>query len=129
SGSRYHVTAYGIWGYAVMSSPTARDAVDLGLRYLNLTYAFSRFDIEERADRVCMFFDDSGIPEPAQRALVERDLSAVFHMWSELLGEPPPIIGLALRTELCGALRGAVRSAPGVQCRAHGVGVRALTIR
>jgi AraC-like DNA-binding protein len=97
SGSRYHVTAYGIWGYAVMSSPTARDAVDLGLRYLNLTYAFSRFDIEERADRVCMFFDDSGIPEPAQRALVERDLSAVFHIWAELLGEPPPIIGLALR--------------------------------
>ena len=46
SGSRYHVTAYGIWGYAVMSSPTVRDALDLGLRYLNLTYAFSRYEIE-----------------------------------------------------------------------------------
>ena len=28
-GSRYHVTAYGIWGYAVMSSPTVRDAVSI----------------------------------------------------------------------------------------------------
>jgi AraC-like DNA-binding protein len=97
SGSRYHVTAYGIWGYAVMSSPTVRDAAELGLRYLNLTYAFSRFVTEERAGRLCAIVDDSGIPEPARRVLVERDLSAVFHMWTELLGEPPPIVGLELR--------------------------------
>ena len=97
SGSRYHVTAYGIWGYAVMSSPTVRDALDLGLRYLNLTYAFSRYEIEESAGRLCMILDDSGIPQPARRTLVERDLSAVFHMWGQLLGEPPPLVGLELR--------------------------------
>jgi AraC-like DNA-binding protein len=99
SGSRYHVTAYGIWGYAVMSSPTVRDAVELGLRYLNLTYAFSKFEIEEAGARVFMVLDDEGIPEPARRALVERDLSAVHHMWGQLLGEPPPIVGLRLRYE------------------------------
>jgi AraC-like DNA-binding protein len=57
SGRRYHVTAYGIWGYAVMSSPTVVDALELGL----------------------------------------RDLSAIFHMWGQLLGEPPPLLALRLR--------------------------------
>jgi AraC-like DNA-binding protein len=99
SGTRYHVTAYGIWGYAVMSSRTVRDAVELGLRYLNLTYAFSRFEVEEAGGRVFMVLEDEGIPGPARRALVERDLSAVYHMCSELLGEAPPLIGLRLRFE------------------------------
>jgi hypothetical protein len=103
-----------------MSSPTVRDAAELGLRYLNLTYAFSRFVTEERAGRLCAIVDDSGIPEPARRVLVERDLSAVFHMWTELLGEPPPIVGLELR---------AVRRPPGVQCKTHRNGVRALIVR
>lgn len=97
SGRRYHVTAYGIWGYAVMSSPTVRDAAELGLRYLNLTYAFSKFEIQELPGRLRMWIDDSEIPGPARRVLVERDISAVFHMWAELLGERPPITGLELR--------------------------------
>jgi AraC-like DNA-binding protein len=99
SGTRYHLTAYGIWGYAVMSSQTVRDAVELGLRYLNLTYAFSRFDVEEDEGRVLMVLDDEGIPGPARRALVERDLSAVYHMCCQLLGEAPPLVGLELRFE------------------------------
>lgn len=99
SGSRYHVTAYGIWGYAVMSSPTVRDAVELGLRYLNLTYAFSRFALEQAGGRMFLVLDDEGIPDPARRALVERDLSAVHHMWGQLLGEAPPLIGVQLRFE------------------------------
>ena len=97
SGSRYHVTAYGIWGFAVMSSPTVRDALGLGLRYLNLTYAFSQVAIEESAGRLFLILDDTDIPEPARRALVERDLSAIFHMWAQLLGKPLPLVGLELR--------------------------------
>lgn len=99
SGSRYHVTAYGIWGYAVMSSPTVRDAIELGLRYLHLTYAFSKFEIEEAGGRVLMILHDEGIPEPARRALIERDLAAVHHMWGQLLGERPPLVGVQLRFE------------------------------
>ena len=96
SGSRYHVTAYGIWGYAVMSSPTVRDAVELGLQYLNLTYAFSQFEIDEAGGRFLLVLDDEGIPDPARRVLVERDLSAIHHMWGQLLGEAPPLIGVEL---------------------------------
>ena len=92
SGSQYHLPAYGIWGYALMSSPTVRDAVELGLRCVHLTYAFSKFEIAELPDRLRMWVDYGDIPGPARRVLVERDISAVFHMWEELLGEGPRLM-------------------------------------
>ena len=40
-GSRYHLNSYGIMGYALLSSSTLRKALEVGLRYLGLSYAFS----------------------------------------------------------------------------------------
>ncbi|MFN7505158.1 MAG: AraC family transcriptional regulator ligand-binding domain-containing protein, partial [Limnobacter sp.] len=45
AGSEYHLTTYGIWGYALITSPTFRQAVELGLRYLDLTFAFSKIEL------------------------------------------------------------------------------------
>ena len=36
-GSRYHLTSYGIMGYALLASSTPRKAIELGLRFLDLT--------------------------------------------------------------------------------------------
>jgi len=33
AGIKYHLTTYGIWGFAMISSPTWRSAIDIGLRY------------------------------------------------------------------------------------------------
>jgi hypothetical protein len=38
AGVRYRLTAYGIWGFALISSPTLRSAIDVGLRYIDLTF-------------------------------------------------------------------------------------------
>ncbi|MGB2338195.1 MAG: AraC family transcriptional regulator ligand-binding domain-containing protein, partial [Alcanivorax sp.] len=38
-GQRYHLSSYGVWGFALLSSPTFRQAVELGVRYLDLTFA------------------------------------------------------------------------------------------
>jgi Arabinose-binding domain of AraC transcription regulator, N-term len=40
AGSRYHLTAHGIWGLALVASPNLRQRDQLGLRYLDLTFAF-----------------------------------------------------------------------------------------
>jgi len=45
AGAEYHLTTYGIWGYALITSPTFRQAVELGLRYLDLTFAFSKVEL------------------------------------------------------------------------------------
>ncbi|MGK0444921.1 MAG: hypothetical protein ACJA1U_001858, partial [Bermanella sp.] len=49
-GSRYQLTSYGLWGYALLASPSLRKAVDLGLRYLDLTYAFCHIELQQSAD-------------------------------------------------------------------------------
>src|SRR5690554_2045283 len=40
AGQRYHLTSYGIWGFGLVSSPSLRSAVELGISYLDLTFAF-----------------------------------------------------------------------------------------
>ena len=51
AGLRYQLTTYGIWGYALLSSQSFRQAADLGLRYLDLTFAFNRISLREDADQ------------------------------------------------------------------------------
>src|ERR1051325_6646946 len=42
AGQRYHVTTHGMWGFAMMSSTTPRSAVDVSMRYSELSYSFNR---------------------------------------------------------------------------------------
>ena len=47
AGARYHLTTYGIWGFTLISSPTLRSAIDVGLHYLDLTFTFTRIDMHD----------------------------------------------------------------------------------
>ena len=51
-GQRYHFSAYGVWGYGLIASASARDALALALRFLPLTYAFTVITYREAA-RAC----------------------------------------------------------------------------
>lgn len=46
-GERYHFSTYGLFGYGLISSATAGDALKLALRFLPLTYAFTRITYHE----------------------------------------------------------------------------------
>ncbi|GAA5152585.1 MULTISPECIES: AraC family transcriptional regulator [Amycolatopsis] len=96
-GREYHATAFGIFGFAFMSSPTMRDAVNLALRYLDLSFAFSMPRALLEDGRVRMELDDTALPADAARFLVERDLAAIHTMLSELLGSQVPLLSLELR--------------------------------
>lgn len=55
-GCRYHLTSYGIMGYALLASSTVRKAIELGLRYLDLTYVFSTIELSEVSDGLSLTF-------------------------------------------------------------------------
>ena len=97
AGSRYRLTSYGIWGFAMMSSPTLRSAIALGLRYLDLTYAFNGLRVEEGGGEAALVLDDRAIPPALRVFLVERDAAAIHVIASELLNEPLPLLGIDLR--------------------------------
>lgn len=97
AGTRYHLTAYGIWGFALISSPTLRSAIDVALRYLDLTFAFNRMTLEEDAQELRLVLDDRDIPEDVRRFCVERDAAAILTIQRELLGKPIVLRSLSLR--------------------------------
>ncbi|WP_431908464.1 AraC family transcriptional regulator [Amycolatopsis thermoflava] len=113
AGLRYHLTTYGIWGFALISSPTLRSAISVGLRYLDLTYSFCRMTPVEAGDELTLVLDASAAPEELRRFLLERDAAAIHTIQRELLAAPsrlhrvsfafaPPAGGLARYTEVFG---------------------------
>lgn len=86
AGRRYHLTSYGIWGYALISSPNLRAAIHLGMHYLDLTYAFVRVRFEEGEDSARIVLDDSAIPPAVRAFLLEREMSCLMTMVEDLFG-------------------------------------------
>lgn len=93
-GGRYHVTTFGILGYAFISSPTVLDAVNVALRYLDLSFTFSIPRASLADDRVLIELDDSALPTPVARFLVERDLAAIHTVIGELLPGGVPLLAV-----------------------------------
>jgi AraC-like DNA-binding protein len=97
AGQRYHLSTYGIWGFALLSSPTFRNAASLGLRYLDLTYAFCGMRLEEHGEEVHLVFEDRGIPAELRGFILERDSAGMLNIQRDLLGHQLPLI----RVDLC----------------------------
>jgi AraC-like DNA-binding protein len=97
AGTRYHVTTYGIWGYALLSSPTLRSAARLALRYLNLTYAFTQITMDERDGRATFTLHDLEVPASVRRFVVERDASAIVTLQHDLFNRQIPLRELRLK--------------------------------
>ncbi|WP_415755663.1 AraC family transcriptional regulator [Pseudomonas leptonychotis] len=91
AGLRYQLTTYGIWGYALLSSQTFRQAAELGLRYLDLTFAFNRITLSEDASHAHLELDGSHLPDPLRDFLLLRDAVAVMVIQRELTGARIPL--------------------------------------
>lgn len=93
AGSRYQLTTYGMFGFALISSPTLRSAVEVGLRFFDLTFAFSQIDPRDRRapdgdDRFELVFTAPDVPGELRRFVIERDLAAVRTIARDLVAEP-----------------------------------------
>ncbi|WP_431824318.1 AraC family transcriptional regulator [Burkholderia sp. F1] len=87
AGRRYHYTAFGILGFAIVSSANARGALDVALRYFNLTFAFSRFEVTDTPIDTVIEVDTSAVPEDLRRFVAERDTAAVATVQRELVAD------------------------------------------
>ena len=104
AGARYRATTYGIWGYALISSPTLRSAAHMALRYLNLTHAFTHITMDERDGQATFTLHDLEVPATVRRFVVDRDAAAIITLQKDLFhrhiplsalrfkGAPPPYI-------------------------------------
>jgi AraC-like DNA-binding protein len=97
AGRRYHVTSYGAWGYAILSSATARQAAELGLRYHGLTYAFTRISLSVDEAVASLNFDDNALPPALHDFIVQRDMLGALVVVRELLGSTLRLLDVELR--------------------------------
>jgi AraC-like DNA-binding protein len=66
-GREYHATTFGMLGFAFLSSPTMRDAVEVALRYYDLSFAFSIPRVSVAGGQVRLVFDDRLLPADVAR--------------------------------------------------------------
>jgi len=78
AGTRYRLTTYGIWSYALLSSPTLADALEIGIRHIGLTYACTTISAEEADGLLRLRFDDWPLPEEQRRFVLARDSIAAL---------------------------------------------------
>lgn len=79
AGQRMHVTAYGMYGYALLSSPTQAAARDFAAKYILVVGPFCDFTIDWNDARVAVTFEPLHWPNPiddVHRFAVEFALSA-----------------------------------------------------
>lgn len=85
-GKRYRLSNFGIWGYALMTCATCRDALEMASRYVPLTYALSPIRQELLNDQVVFQFPEPDLSPALRRFAVERAMAGVATVLQQLIG-------------------------------------------
>lgn len=89
AGQRMHVTAYGMYGYALLSSPTHADAVDFALRHHRVMGPVAEMNGERNLDEVIYSYRPLLAPDPADalyRFVTEFQLASHLTLTTDLYG-------------------------------------------
>lgn len=97
AGTRYHLTTYGIWGFALASSPTMRSALDVGARFVDLSFTFCALRVHEGPTDLRIELDDSDVPRDVRPFVVARDLAGLRTIVAELTQSSVPLSALEVR--------------------------------
>ena len=97
AGTRYHVTTYGLWGYAVMSSPTLGTAVSMASRMLNQTFSLTTNEVEQVGEQVIVTYHSEHLPVDVRGFIMDRDRASVITLQREILGHPLPYEAILMR--------------------------------
>lgn len=113
-GTQYNVATFGIWGFALRTSRTLREALEQCLRYLPLSTAYCRFWSVTDECEFAFCADPGVIPQHLCQFLLERDTGTAINLVKELslsgirprgleYEGPAPVLAHAARIEaLCG---------------------------
>ncbi|MEV6066071.1 AraC family transcriptional regulator ligand-binding domain-containing protein [Nocardia sp. NPDC052001] len=96
AGLLCHPPSMGVLGFALMSAANLRGAMDIALRYADLSFTAAHHYIEDNGAEVRVVRDDSALPKDIRRFCLERDLAAIATIQQDLLPMRLP----AVRVEL-----------------------------
>lgn len=97
AGERYHVTTYGLWGYAVLASPTLGMAISMASRMLNQTFSLTTNEVEQAGAQILVTYHSDHLPPDVRQFIMDRDRAAVVTLQREILGHPLPYQAIQMR--------------------------------
>lgn len=97
AGLRYRLASRSVWGFALLSCATLRDAIGMAFRYQSLWNPLTEFRLEKNGDLLTTTIDDSMLPEDLQAFIVDRDLGISISFMRDLIGTTLPPVSVALR--------------------------------
>ncbi|WP_054816456.1 AraC family transcriptional regulator [Nocardia arizonensis] len=90
-GLKYRITTFGIFGFACVSSPTLSEAIAFALRFLDLSFTFCLPVAEWSDGEFVAYVHDESVPADVRQFLIERDVTAMNRVMSDLLGRHLPL--------------------------------------
>lgn len=87
-GQCYHLTSLGLLGYAMLSSRTLWEAIEVSGRFRSLALSICPVVLSPAEQGVWMCLDTSVLPEDARCLVAERGLAAWKRIFAELLQRP-----------------------------------------
>lgn len=97
AGMRYHLTTYGLWGFAVLASPDLGSAYAMGSRTLNQTFNLTGHVLEQVGDQVQVTYQSEHLPADLRQFILDRDRSAAVTLQREVMGHPVPYRAILMR--------------------------------
>lgn len=96
-GLQYNLATFGIWGFALRTSRTLREAVALAVRYLPLSTAYCRIITIDDARHFGIGMDAEPVPIHLRQFLRDRDMATGVNLLKELSLSNIQLAGLEFR--------------------------------
>lgn len=82
-GKRYHVNVFGIWGFAILTSPTPRAAINTAIEYAKLSFLIADMRLSDIDGAAAITFDTSALEPSIRRFVFERHLTSALNFVRE----------------------------------------------
>lgn len=91
AGTRFRLTSYGLWGFALISSPTLSSAIRVGFQFGELSFSLSETSFRVTDEELQLVLDPRGISTDLRRFTIERDAAGIQTLYRDLLATPMPL--------------------------------------
>ena len=91
AGMTLNIGAYGLWGLALLSSPTIGKAIEFGLQYIGFSYTYNNIDFFNDNHTSSLIITSSQGLGTLEKPMVERDISAIYMIFTALLQNSHPL--------------------------------------
>lgn len=87
-GKDFNVHAFGIWGFAILTSPTIRSAIKTAIEFDKISFLLADAELIEDDSSAKIAFDISDLPSSTRSYVIERHSFIAMKFIKEILQEP-----------------------------------------